>query len=406
MTMKKKPLLMTMFLTIVGMVSAQNTLVVNDFTLPQSGGNITVTINLDEPNSYNSYGFEIVTPEGFSYPVNSEDLVPCELDGHAGNMAAAHFDDGERVLKVSFIQSSGFENQTLSIRIPLEATTENVGTIHKFTVREIFFITTTFTKVSLNGAVTFDVTVGEPDDGRIHFNETSATLPTYTAGEKGNVSMTRTIKANEWSTLVLPFNLTKANANAIFGNDVQFAMFNGYTIDYGDDEENVTPLGITINFISYTIPARGNLAGGTPVLIKTTKAITDTIKIDNVTLTEGVKEVIKNDSDYSFPGIFKSTLVKTKVPADGLFLSDNKFWYSNGKTTIKAFRGWFELGAVLDKETDFGVKMYVMVDDDPTMVEGISTDVPQGAVYDLSGRKLEKVPQKGIYLINGKKILK
>ena len=405
MTMKKKPLLMTMFLTIVGMVSAQNTLVVNDFTLPQSGGNITVTINLDEPNSYNSYGFEIVTPEGFSYPVNSEDLVPCELDGHTGNMAA-HFDDGERVLKVQFMQSSGFENQTLSIRIPLEATTENVGTIHEFTVREIFFITTTFTKVSLNGAVTFDVTVGEPDDGRIHFDETSATLPTYTAGEKGDVSMTRTIKANEWSTLVLPFNLTKANANAIFGSDVQFAMFDGYTIDYGDDEENVTPLGITINFTSYTIPARGNLAGGTPVLIKTTKAITKPFELDNVTLTEGVKEVIQNDPDYSFPGIFKSTLVKTKVPADGLFLSDNKFWYSNGKTTIKAFRGWFELGAVLDKETDFGVKMYVMVDDDPTMVEGISTDVPQGAIYDLSGRKLEKVPQKGIYLINGKKILK
>lgn len=405
MTMKKKPLLMTMFLTIVGMVSAQNTLVVNDFTLPQSGGNITVTINLDEPNSYNSYGFEIVTPEGFSYPVNSEDLVPCELDGHTGNMAA-HFDDGERVLKVQFMQSSGFENQTLSIRIPLEATTENVGTIHEFTVREIFFITTTFTKVSLNGAVTFDVTVGEPDDGRIHFDETSATLPTYTAGEKGDVSMTRTIKANEWSTLVLPFNLTKANANAIFGSDVQFAMFDGYTIDYGDDEENVTPLGITINFTSYTIPARGNLAGGTPVLIRTTKAITKPFELDNVTLTEGVKEVIQNDPDYSFPGIFKSTLVKTKVPADGLFLSDNKFWYSNGKTTIKAFRGWFELGAVLDKETDFGVKMYVMVDDDPTMVEGISTDVPQGAVYDLSGRKLEKVPQKGIYLINGKKILK
>jgi len=256
------------------------------------------------------------------------------------------------------------------------------------------------------GDVETSITITEPDDGRIHFDETSATLPTYTAGEKGDVSMTRTIKANEWSTLVLPFNLTKANANAIFGSDVQFAMFDGYTIDYGDDEENVTPLGITINFTSYTIPARGNLAGGTPVLIKTTKAITKPFELDNVTLTEEVKEVIKNDPDYSFPGIFKSTLVKTKVPADGLFLSDNKFWYSNGKTTIKAFRGWFELGAVLDKETDFGVKMYVMVDDDPTMVEGISTDVPQGTIYDLSGRKLEKVPQKGIYLINGKKILK
>ena len=45
------------------------------------------------------------------------------------------------------------------------------------------------------------------------------------------------------------------------------------------------------------------------------------------------------------------TLVKTTIPADGLFLSDNKFYYSAGKTNIKAFRCWFELDAVLDKST-------------------------------------------------------
>ena len=41
-------------------------------------------------------------------------------------------------------------------------------------------------------------------------------------------------------------NLTKANAAAVFGSDVQFAKFDGFEVDYGDDEENVIPLGITI----------------------------------------------------------------------------------------------------------------------------------------------------------------
>ena len=107
--MKKKLIIMTTFLMIAGMVSAQNVLSVDDFTLPQSGGSILVNISLDEANYYNSYGFEVVTPTGFSYSVNSEDLVPCELSGHTGNLAA-YFDDSERLLKVNFMQSSGFQN--------------------------------------------------------------------------------------------------------------------------------------------------------------------------------------------------------------------------------------------------------------------------------------------------------
>ena len=92
------------------------------------------------------------------------------------------------------------------------------------------------------------ITIGEVDDGRIKFNENSTSLPIYTAGEKSDVTMTRTIKAGNWSTIVLPFTLTKAKAEAAFGSDVQLAEFSGFEVDYGDDENNVTPLGITINF--------------------------------------------------------------------------------------------------------------------------------------------------------------
>jgi hypothetical protein len=102
--------------------------------------------------------------------------------------------------------------------------------------------------------------------------------------------------------------------------------------------------------------------------------------------------------------------VKTVVPEDGLFISDNKFWYSVGKTNIKAFRGWFELGAVLDKETDFGAKKVTFdIDGDATRIEGLSRDgMEDGAVYTLGGQlvgkdvRIDQLP-KGVYIINGKK---
>ena len=187
---------------------------------------------------------------------------------------------------------------------------------------------------------------------------------------------------------------------------MQFAQFDGFEVDYGDDEENLSPLGITINFSSYTIPARGNLKGGTPVLIKTDQDITE-IKLDGVTLTDVATPVEKAD-EYDTAGKFTGSLVKTVVPADGLFISDNKFWYSTGKTNIKAFRGWFELGAVIGKDTDFGAKIRFVIDDAPTSIEGIESANVDGDVYTLQGiyvgRDVEKnrLP-KGIYIIDGKK---
>ena len=37
------------------------------------------------------------------------------------------------------------------------------------------------------------ITISEPADGRLHFDETSTVLPDYTAGEKADVTMKRTI---------------------------------------------------------------------------------------------------------------------------------------------------------------------------------------------------------------------
>ena len=106
--------------------------------------------------------------------------------------------------------------------------------------------------------------------------------------------MTRTIRADTWSTIVLPFTLTKAKVEAAFGDDVELAEFAGFEVDYGDDEENLTPLGITVNFSTYTMNTKKGMTGGKPFLIKTSHDI-EGFEADDVTLCADVEAVAKRD---------------------------------------------------------------------------------------------------------------
>ena len=113
--------------------------------------------------------------------------------------------------------------------------------------------------------VTFKVTVTD----RLTLDENSTVAPTAASGV--NVKVKRTIKANEWSTICLPFNMTKANADAVFGSDVKVATYTNYTAVI--DESTLIPSAITMNFDTYTMSALKPMKAGTPYLIKTTKDI-------------------------------------------------------------------------------------------------------------------------------------
>lgn len=387
---------------------------VNTLTM-MAGETKTLSVGFENPNrNYIAFEFYMQLPEGFTIATNSNNRLVLVLNenrdnGHATSLA----NDGNGVYhflayhteNLPFLGNSG---ELFSLQIVAASNLEN-GT-YSATIYNQVFSDTDKNRCEFEN-VNFNIVIDGQDDGRIKFNESSSVLPAYTAGEKGNVTMTRTIKKNVWNTIVLPFNLTKSNATAVFGSDVEFAKFSGFEVDYGDDENNVIPLGITMNFTTYTIPVRGNLAGGTPVLIKTSQDITEPFQLDNVTLTEGVTDE-ENTFDldgFVIPGKFTGSLVKTVVPADGLFISDNQFWYSVGATNIKAFRGWFELGAVYDKETDFGAKISFTIDDTPTAVDGIPSreQLPTGRVYTLGGQLVGKdIPvsqlKEGVYIVNGK----
>ena len=394
-------------LLLAGQASADE-LIIDDIVVPK-GGTVEFPVKYSLAGGRVGFAFALDLPSGLSLETDeSGDVVyyPSE------NISKINVQIAEGS-KFGGLPSSGTATINGSDGVLLTLVLKDDGSREVGDVYEVGVSKCAFAERTVDGVkdiflddFTFKVTIGEPDDGRIHFDETSSNLPRYTAGEKGNVTMKRTIKGGVWNTIVLPFNLTSANAKKCFGDNVQFAQFGGFKVDYGDDEENVIPLGITINFSSYTIPTRGNLKGGTPVLIKTEQDITE-IKLDDVTLAKVVTDVDKAD-EYDTAGKFTGSLVKTVVPADGLFISDNKFWYSTGKTNIKAFRGWFELGAVIGKDTDFGAKIRFVIDDAPTSIEGVESANVDGDVYTLQGiyvgRDVDKnrLP-KGIYIIDGKK---
>ena len=391
-------------LAIVGRASAQESVSVNDFLVPQGGeAYLDINYSLEGVGPYVGFMFIVDLPEGLSlvedentpgYPWYDDKVTA--ISGLSVTTTPTGFAATPKTAESTINGNSG-----LLMRLKVAADAElEVGSKFTGTLKEVSFNVRdeefNVTKKPV-GDVTFNITI---DDNRIKFDENADALPVYTDGEKGNVRMTRTINANRWSTICLPFQLTKAKAEAAFGSDVQLAEFTGFSTTY-EDEDTPVPSSITITFTPYELKGTKPMKGGVPYLIKTSKDI-ESFEADDVTLFAAVTDVEKAD-DYDTPGKFTGSMVKTVVPANGLFISDQNFYYSTGNTAIKAFRGWFELGAVLDKETEFGVKMYI--DDIETGIDALRVKDATGTIYDLGGRKVAKPSQSGVYIVNGKKVM-
>lgn len=101
------------------------------------------------------------------------------------------------------------------------------------------------------------------------------------------------------------------------------------------------------------------------------------------------------------------------VPKEAVFLSGNKFWYSVGKTKMKAFRAYFEFAAVLQSYYDdsgSSAKINMDFDGTATGISGIGVNgTDDGAVYSVDGRLVSTKGTgglaKGLYIVDGKKII-
>lgn len=395
-------------------VSAIDNVVYLNPVTASAGTQCVLSIQMKNVEAIAGYEFYLTLPEGVSFAKDEDDLLLTALSearttskkttffestvNDAGLLHVLCSTTKEDPSTGNLYTFTGTEGEVCTI--PINIPSDFEAGSYPIVLTEIVLTEPDTKKYYETARVETTLTV-EANDGRLHFDENSTSLPTYTAGEKANVTMIRTIKANQWSTIVLPFTLTKVKAETVFGSDVQLAEFSGFNVEY-TDEEDLTPDAIIINLSNYVMTAKKGMTGGKPYIIKTSQDI-ESIEADEVTLTGTVTDVEKSD-EYDTPGKFTGSFVKTMIPTDGLFINDNKFWYSVGNTHVKAFRCWFELGAILDKETDFGAPVFFSFDNEVTGINSIETGYGIDGYYNLNGQRVMS-PKKGLYIKNNKKVI-
>lgn len=399
-----KKIILSVALMVAAIGTKAESLQVKDVVIPQNG-TASIEIELDNPNLvFEGFTFAMQLPDGL-VPVMDGEGNPSFEKGErmATKSPQSGYSADDNVAKFALLTNgtaiSGTSGLLIAPNVRLSADAA-VGTTFTVTLTEIKFTTPVPDTEELDD-VTFTVTVGEPVDTRTVLDELSTTMPEAANGV--DVRVKRTIKANEWSTLVLPFAMTAEQVKSAFGNDVQLADFTGYTIEE-DEEENI--VGIQVNSSAITA-----VQANRPCLIKVSTKVEE-FTVDGVDISpEDEPENAVVDKRKEWSKLVGTYVAGTEVPEYCLFLNGNNFWYSTGATNMKAYRAYFDFSDVLTEVEYAEAKIRIIVNGNATAIEDISANGEETpGVYTLQGVSLgenvdvDNLP-KGVYVVNGKKVI-
>lgn len=205
------------------------------------------------------------------------------------------------------------------------------------------------------------------------------------AWENSDITLNRTLVANKWNTLCVPFAISEEEIKANFGEGTLVEKFEAVN-------------GNTVNFADAT-----SIEAGVPYLIKPTVAGT--------TYTFNGKEVsadapkTEGNADVTFQGIYSPTDITNNgtVKAAGV-TEDGKVLFVNPGSKTKAFRCFFTIS---DNASITPAMLKVSIKGVETAINSIVMDnsnATDNAVYNLQGQRVNgNSLTKGIYIKNGKK---
>ena len=226
-----------------------------------------------------------------------------------------------------------------------------------------------------------------------------------------------TWKANTWNTLVLPFDISVADLSKKLG----------YAIVNVIDKSRTEISGTGSKFYGKLTMKGGNgsddvLKANKPFMVKIADDIAD---VNGGVIDFGTQTIVApaTDADRSVDadedGYVKFTgtyLTKTVTPADNqafwFLIGNNDRWLyigKNGSWDVLPFEGFIDMTnapAGAHNMTFY----FEELNGSTTAIKGISTDELNGkmaeGMYNMNGMKLNTVPtQKGVYILNGKKVV-
>lgn len=201
-------------------------------------------------------------------------------------------------------------------------------------------------------------------------------------GKTQNVALTRTLVADKWNTFCVPFD-TEIDGTALEGATVK-------TIG--------TVIGNVINLVDAT-----KIEAGVPYLVmpNTENIVNPTFKNVTISVTTPIE---KGNDEYKFVGTYSPKTIFDKdfgkiwgVTADG------KLAKINANTTMKGLRAYFVFPTS-------AAAAKLNFDGETTGINNIETNAAvNGKVYNLNGQYVGNSLnglKKGIYVVNGKKVIK
>lgn len=381
----------------------QENISVDEVLVPQGHqAMMEVRFHFNEGHDYVSYQFTVNLPEGISLVADENGKVAATLgDGQDKDLYTLGLLASSRIVTCYSNPSTPIGGTDgLLVRIPIQADGEAVQAGNE--------LSGTLTAVEFThnqGAVsqsfpnaTFTIKVTE----KIVLDENYTWTP-YATSNACDLLVKRTIKAGEWSTVCFPFAMSVDKLTAAFGDDYDLEEFTGYDVEK-DADDKVT--GLTLKFTKNTKAAKIN----TPYIIKISQDISEFEVNAKLNPGNAQKSIVDEDDDtgeeVEVASMTGTYVAGTVVPENSLFLNENKFYYSTGKTKMKGFRAYFTLNDVLSEISQSAARVFISLDNETTEIHPVQMGTDDDDWYSLSGLKLDKKPTAtGIYIHRGEKVV-
>ena len=243
------------------------------------------------------------------------------------------------------------------------------------------------------------------NEAKVMLDEAIDNTPTLTdndlsTSETVTVDLYRALTADMWNAICLPFSMSTPQQTALFGEGYKLKEFTSV-----DDED-----GTSLKFTT----VKGSTVAGKPYIVLPTQSVArnDKVSIRGVAITNrtpgvtSVTSVTGTQGTYTYEGIYAPTVLELNNQKIRFIGSGNKLYYPTTSNPMRAFRCFFTL------PSDNAASNVTLNIDDDGVATAISATEVQGLfsgtnkVYTITGQYVgNNVPQeKGIYLIDGKKI--
>lgn len=232
-------------------------------------------------------------------------------------------------------------------------------------------------------ATNIRVYVEYPNVKTFVYNENKAN--NIEAWEISDITLNRTLVADKWNTLCVPFAISEEEIKANFGEGTLVEKFDAVN-------------GNTVNFADAT-----SIEAGVPYLIKPTDAGTTYTFYGKEVSADAPKT--EGNADVTFKGIYSPTDITNNgtVKAAGV-TEGGKVLFVNPGSKTKAFRCFFTISynaSITPAMLKISIKGVETAINSIVMDNSNATD---NAVYNLQGQRVNgNSLTKGIYIKNGKK---